>query len=520
MMQKLQKFGGAMLAPVLLFTYSSMIIGIAALCKNTTVLGDMAAKGTLWYNIWNLLDTGARTVINQTPLLFAIGLPIGLAKKENAKCCMITLLLYLTFNYYLNAILTTWGASFGIDIASTAKNSGLTTIAGIRTLDTGMIGALVVAGISVYLHNRFYDTELPEMVGVFQGACFVGIIGLFVMLGVAFGFVIVWPQFQKMINSLQVVLTTSGAAGVGLFGVLLKLLLPFGLHHFLYTPIEYDSVLIAGGTVAHWASNLENFAMSTEPLIALFPEGGFGLKGCVKVFGSIGAALALYSTAKPQKKKAAMALLIPAAFTAVVAGITEPLEYTFLFVAPGLFLVHALLSGAIMVVEYMAGIVGNFGNGLLGWMTLNFIPLWQNHWKEYLIFIAIGIVFIGIWFVVFRFLILKFDLKTPGREADDEETKLISKKEYKEAKGSDKKQKRRQMAIRFVEGLGGKENILSVTNCMTRLRVSVKDETKVKDNAWFVAEGAKGLVKAKGSIQVIVGVDVAYVKAEVEEVLK
>lgn len=520
MMQKIQKFGGAMLAPVLLFAFSGMLVGISVLCKNEMIFGSIASQGSLWFKVWKVIEQGAWTVFNQMPLLFVVGLPIGLAKKENAKCCMEALVLYLTFNYFVNQILVFWGPQLGVDLESVARTSGLASIAGIRTLDTSMFGAIILSGTVVFLHNRFYETDLPECLAIFKGPCFVTAVGFFVMLLMAGVFALVWPNIQRGMYMMQTFLVSAGDFGLWLYALLLKLLLPFGLHHFVYAPIEFDNLLIDGGTVAYWAQHLGEFAQSTEPLKALFPQGGYGLKGLVKVFGSIGAALALYSTAKPQKKKIIAGLMIPATLTAVIAGITEPLEYTFLFVAPGLFLLHAVLSAFLVMISYMAGVVGNFGGGLIEWITLNYIPLGANHWQMYLVQMLIGVIFTGIWFVTFRFAILKFDLKTPGREADEEASRLITKAEYKDSAKRSKQEKRAELAGRMIEGLGGRDNIIEVTNCMTRLRVSVKEVSKVESNAWFVKAGVHGVVKAGNAIQVIIGVDVPFVKSEVQELLE
>ena len=520
MMQKIQKFGGAMLVPVLLFAFPGMIIGIATLCKNQMVFGSLASDTTLWYRFWQIVEQGAYTVFNQMPLLFAVGLPIMLAKKEQARCCMEALLLYLTFNYFINQILGFWGPSVGIDLASTARDSGLTSVAGIRTLDTGMFGAIIVSAIVVWLHNRYYDTELPECLAIFRGTCFISIIGFVAMLILAPVFVLVWPVIQRGIFAMQDFLVSTGTFGVGLFGLLLKLLLPFGMHHFVYAPLEFDNLLVDGGTVAYWAQHLGEFAQSAEPLKVLFPQGGFGLKGLVKVFGIAGAALALYSTAKSEKKKVVAGLLIPAVLASLIAGITEPLEYTFLFVAPGLFVVHAVLSACLMMASYAMGLVGNFGGGLIDWATLNYNPLWQNHWQTYLVHIGVGLIFTALWFVTFRFIILKFDLATPGREKEDETVSLKTKADYRAKTDKKKKEGKTEFASRIIEGLGGADNIEDVTNCMTRLRVSVKDGEKVESNAYFQGIGAHGVMKAGNAVQVIVGMNAPFIKSTVKELLE
>ena len=519
MIQKIQKFGAAMLAPVLLFAFSGMIVGISVLFTNQLIFGSLAAEGTLWLQFWTIVNKGAWTVFNQMPLLFVVGLPIGLAKKEQARCCMEALVLYLTFNYFVNQILTYWGSYVGIAMDSTAKTSGLTSVAGIRTLDTGMLGAIVIAGVVVWLHNRFYETELPECLAIFRGSCFICMIGFVAMLVLAGAFVIIWPMIQHGISMVQQFLISTGNFGLWIYGLLLKLLLPFGMHHFVYAPIEFDSVLVDGGTVAYWAQHLGEFAQTTEPLKELFPAGGFGLKGLVKVFGVPGAALALYSTAKPEKKKIVAGLLIPATLTSIVAGVTEPLEYTFLFVAPVLFVIHAVLSATLMVVSYSLGVVGSFGGGLIDWAAQNYIPLGANHWQMYLIHILVGLVFVGIWFVVFRTVILKFNLKTPGREDDDAtEVSLKTKADY-QAKTNHKKAEKTAYAKQIIEALGGPENILEVTNCMTRLRVSVKDAAQVQGNDYFRSIGAHGVVKVGNAVQVIVGVNAPFIRGTVNELL-
>ena len=523
MIQKIQKFGAAMLAPVLLFAFSGMMVGITVLFTNELIFGSLAAEGTLWYQFWTIVNKGAWTVFNQMPLLFVVGLPIGLAKKEQARCCMEALVLYLTFNYFVNQILTYWGSNVGIAMDSTAKTSGLTSVAGIRTLDTGMFGAIIVSAIVVWLHNRFYETELPECLAIFRGSCFICMIGFVTMLALSGVFVVVWPMIQHGISMVQAFLVSTGNLGLWIYGLLLKLLLPFGMHHFVYAPIEFDNVLVDGGTVAYWAQHLSEFAQTTEPLKELFPAGGFGLKGLVKVFGITGAALALYSTAKPEKKKVVACLLIHATLTAIIAGITEPLEYTFMFVAPALFVVHAILSATLMVVSYSFGLVGNFGDGLIGWATLNYIPLGASHWKMYLVHILVGLIFVGIWFIVFRTIILKFNLKTPGREDDSSEVSLKTKADYKEkiaGKKEGKKEGKIEYAKRIIEGLGGSNNILEVTNCMTRLRVSVKDAAQVQSNDYFRSIGAHGVVKAGNAVQVIVGVNASFIRGTVNELLE
>ena len=242
-----------------------------------------------------------------------------------------------------------------------------------------------------------------------------------------------------------------------------------------------------------------------------------------KIFGSVGIGAAFVYTARPERKKAVLGLMIPVVLTAIICGITEPLEFTFLFVAPVLFLVHAILAATLSAVAFQLGVVGNFGGGLIDWITINWIPLFQNHGMVYVTQIVVGLCFTAIWFVVFSFLIKKFDYKTPGREDETEETKLFSKADFEEKheriSAGQKIPLNVQKAQDFLALLGGKDNILDVTNCATRLRLSVKDESLVQDASAFKAVGAHGLVSKNGAIQVIVGMSVAEVRDEFESLL-
>ncbi|WP_278565809.1 alpha-glucoside-specific PTS transporter subunit IIBC [Anaerostipes caccae] len=518
MMQKIQKFGGAMFTPVLLFAFAGIVIGIGTLFTTETIMGSLAAPSSMWYKCWNVLLQGGWTVFNQLPLLFVVGLPIGMAKKQNARCCMEALVLYLTFHYFLSTILSQWGGVFGVDFAQeVGGTSGLTMIANIKTLDMGMMGALAIAGIVIYLHNRFFDTELPEWLGTFSGSTFVFMVGFFVMIPVAVLAALLWPKIQLGMFAFQGFVKGAGALGIWVFVFLERALIPFGLHHILYSPFYYDNVVVPGGLYAYWATKLPEIAASSASLKSLVPMAGFTSTGFSKIFGCPGIALAFYLTAKKEKKKKILGLLIPITLTAIFCGVTEPIEFTFLFVAPVLFVVHALLAATLSTTMYLAGIVGIHSGGAIEMASLNWIPLMGNHWKQYLLLLVIGLAFTGIYFVVFKFLIQKFDFKTPGRE-DDDEIKFGSKEEFREKKGSKQDQKI-EFAQLILEGLGGKDNIEDVTNCATRLRVNVKDETLCKDDPYFKSIGAHGCSVNGKSFQVIIGLKVAGVRDDFESLL-
>lgn len=521
MMQKIQRFGGAMFTPVLLFAFGGIMAGLSTLFMNEQIMGSLADPDGMWYQIWNVVNQGSWTVFNNMPLVFVIGLPVGLAKKQNARACLEALVIYLTFNYFVSTILSQWGAVFGVDFTQDAgSGSGLATVAGIKTLDMGMMGAIAIAAVVVWLHNKYFDTQLPEFLGIFKGSTFIYILGFFAMIPIAFLAVLVWPKVQMAISMLQTFLAGAGAAGVGIYSFLNRILIPTGLHHFVYSPFLYDNVAVQGGIVTYWTQHMGDFLASGVPLKELFPQGGFALYGMEKIFGSVGIALAFYSTAKKERKKQVAGLLIPITLTAVVAGVTEPLEFTFLFICPPLFALHSVLAGIMDMVVYMAGVVGNFSGGLIEFAAINWIPLGSVYWMTYVKQILIGIIFIGVYFVVFRAVILKFDIKTPGRE-DGEDVKFFSKADFKEKQAGAKGQNAyRKRAADFLDAVGGPANIKDVTNCATRLRLTVRDVSLVQDVAVFKAAGAHGLVNKGNAVQIIVGMDVANVRDEFEALME
>lgn len=538
MMEKIQRFGSAMLAPVLIFAFAGLAVGIAIICKNEQLLGPIAAEGTGWFNFWSVWESGAWTVFNQMELLFVLGLPIALAKQAQARAVLEAGMVYLTFNYFVGTILSIWGTNFGIDFAQDisegAAGTGLKMIAGIKTLDTGIFGAIIISAIVVWLHNRYFDVKLPDFLGIFQGTQYVYALGFFLMMPVALAFCFIWPTIQTGIGSLQGFFISSGVFGVWLYTFLERILIPTGLHHFIYTPFVFGPAVTPNGITKDWVAALPAISQSAAPLADQFPAGGFALHGNSKVFAPIGIALAFYTTARAEKKKEVLALLIPVCLTAILIGITEPLEFTFLFLAPPLFAVHAVLAATMAATMYFFGVRGNMGGGLIDFLFQNWIPLWNNHSGTYITQILVGFVFTALYFVIFRFLILKFNFNTPGREVEGEETKLYSKAEYKEAKKSGTlgaeagtaatagaatavaSDPYTQRATDFLELLGGPANITSVNNCATRLRVSVADPDLVGSEAAFKSAGALGLVNKGKALQVIVGMDVPSVRDKFE----
>lgn len=521
MMAKFQRFGGAMFTPVVFFVFSGIIVGLTSVFTNPTIMGGIATQGSAWYVVWKIIDSGGWTVFNNMEILFVIGLPLGLANKAKGRATLEAFVLYMTFNNFVNVILQMFGKNFGVNYNSNSATSGLKVIAGVKTLDTGVIGAILIAGIVVWLHNKYFDVKLPDWLGVFQGSAFVAMIGFFVMLPLAGLFTWIWPWFQHGVLQMQYFMTKSGSFGVFTYIFLEKALLPVGLHHFIYAPFQYGPAVVEGGTTLYWMKHISTFAASTKPLIQLYPQGGFAMQGMSNIFGIPGIAMAFYATAKPKNRKKLLALIVPGVLTAVFAGITEPFDYTFLFVAPVLFFIHAFLAACLATTMYVLGVTGDMGGGLIEIIAKNYIPMWANHWMTYIIQWSVGLIFIGIYFVVFRYLIIKFNFQTPGR-SDDEMVNMFTKDDFKSKQKNDNKQSDspfRVAAGYYIKLLGGRNNIESVNNCFTRLRLTLKNPALLATDMQFMGVGAKGVVRNKEAVQIIVGTDVTNVREEVDYIM-
>lgn len=529
MLQKIQRFGGAMFAPAMLFSISGLMVGISALATTVDIVGDLAVYGTPWYVFWSIIQRGSWTVFKRLPLLFAVALPIGLAQKQPARCCLEALVAYFAYCFFLSEIIKLSGDNLGLKYPSSlTPASGITIIDGIKTLDTGIIGPLAVSATVVAIHDRFYDTKVPDWLGTFSGSSLVYLISFFAVLALAVISATIVPFAYTATETLRHALAGVGPFGVGIFVFLERVLEPMGLHHLLYMPIYYDNFVITDGIYATWTSLLPILSHSTRPLNELAPWAGFTATGWVKLFGLPAIAAAFYTTAKPERRAGLKAILVPAIVASVVCGVTEPLEFLFMFTHPGLFLLYAVLSSCLAMAMNFFGIVGIFSGGLMEMAAFNFIPLMRTHAGSYLLALGIGLIFSAIFFLSFRGLILTFGLKTPGREDHIASSAALSRltggdvDEKRSSKTSTSESQTSQdhlLAEQVVALLGGVSNIVGATNCATRLRVEVVDPSVVADNAAFVAVGAKGLIVTGKTAQVIIGVSVPRVKARFDQVM-
>ncbi|QMV15772.1 alpha-glucoside-specific PTS transporter subunit IIBC [Vibrio spartinae] len=516
MLSQIQRFGGAMFTPVLLFPFAGIIVGLSIVLKNPDFMGSLADTNSTFFQLMKILEEGGWTIFRNMPLIFAIALPIGLAQKAHARACLVVFLSYLTYNYFIAAMATVWGSDFGVDFSQAPGGvSGLTLISGIKTLDTSIVGAILIASLVTYLHNRFFDTKLPDYLGIFQGTAFIAILAFFAMLPCAWATLMIWPKVQAAISSLQGLMLASGTLGVWLYTFLERVLIPTGLHHFIYGPFIFGPVAVENGIMMNWAQHIQEFSQSTLPLKTLFPSGGFALHGNSKLFGSIGIALAIYITADEENKSKIAGLLIPATLTSILVGITEPLEFTFLFVAPFLFVIHAILAATMSAIMYSLGVVGNMGGGLIEIVSQNWLPMYNHHAYVMLTQISVGLCFTVIYFFLFKMLIIRFDLKTPGRNS---EAKLYKKSDYK-TKASRDTHPAGSLASRLIEALGGERNIEQLNNCATRLRVTVIDPMQIVGDQIFTDMGVHGVVRNGKAIQIIIGLSVPQVREECEGLL-
>ncbi|MBS7126078.1 MAG: PTS transporter subunit EIIC [Collinsella sp.] len=529
MLQKIQRFGGAMFAPAMLFSISGLMVGVSALATSADIVGDLAVYGTPWYVFWTIIQRGSWTVFKRLPLLFAVALPIGLAQKQPARCCLEALVAYFAYCFFLSEIIKLSGDNLGLKYPSSlTPASGITIIDGIKTLDTGIIGPLAVSATVVAIHDRFYDAKVPDWLGTFSGSSLVYLISFFAVLALAIVSAAIVPSVYAVTETLRHALVGVGPFGVGIFVFLERALEPMGLHHLLYMPIYYDNLVINDGIYATWTNLLPILSHSTRPLNELAPWAGFTATGWVKLFGLPAIAAAFYSTAKPERRAGLKVILVPAIVASVVCGVTEPLEFLFMFTHPGLFLLYAVLSSCLAMAMNFFGVVGIFSGGFMEMAAFNFIPLMRTHAGSYLLALGIGLIFSAIFFLSFRGLILTFDLKTPGREdhiasntalsrltGDDVDEECSSENS---ASGGQASQDH-LLAEQVVMLLGGVSNIVGATNCATRLRVEVVDPSIVADNATFVAAGAKGLIITGKTAQVIIGISVPRVKEHFDQIM-
>lgn len=517
----LQRVGRSFMLPIALLPVAGLLLGIGSSFTNETMLAaygltSVIYPGSLIYTILDIMNQCGSAIFNNLALLFAMGVAIGMAKKEKEVAALSGAIAYLVMNTAISAMINAAGG-----VEAMAENS-TTSVLGITTLQMGVFGGIIVGLGVAALHNKFYKVELPQVLSFFGGTRFVPIVCTAVYLVVGIAMFYIWPVVQGWIAMLGDLVINSGYVGTLIYGLIERALIPFGLHHVFYMPFWQTALggsAVIDGITVQGAQNIffaELASKSTEVFsvsATRFMSGKFPFM----IFGLVGAALAMYRCAKPEKRKVVGGLLISAAMTSMLTGITEPLEFTFLFVAPLMYVVHCVYAG----LSYMLMHIFNVGVGMTfsgGLIDLTLFGILQGNAKTHWIWIVIiGIVYFFLYYFTFSFMIKKMNLKTPGREDDDEETKLFTRADFKAKTGvgpdaAGKAESSDPVSAMILQGLGGKQNISDVDACATRLRVTVVDESKVSDSA-LKASGASGVIHKGNGIQVIYGPQVAVIKS-------
>ena len=521
----LQRVGRSFMLPIALLPVAGLLLGIGSSFTNETMLAayglnSVIHPGTLIYTILDVMSQTGSAVFNNLALLFAMGVAIGMARKEKEVAALSGAVAYIIMNTAIQAMINAAG---GVD-AMPANST--TTMLGITTLQMGVFGGIVVGLGVAALHNKFYKIELPQVLAFFGGTRFVPIISSIVYLVVGIAMFYIWPVVQSGIAALGALVLASGYAGTFIYGLLERALIPFGLHHVFDMPFWQTAVggtAIIDGVTVTGAQNIffAELASKSTTVFSVSATRFMAGKFPFMMFGLPGAALAMYHCAKPEKKKAAGGLLLSAALTAFLTGITEPLEFTFIFVALPMYAVHCVLAGLSFMLMHIlnVGVGMTFSGGLI---DLVLFGVMQGNAKTHWIWVVVvGAVYFVLYYLIFRFMISKFDYKTPGRD-DAEEVKLYTRADVNArsaASGSNAPAGDDPVSALIVEGLGGTDNLSDVDCCATRLRCTVKDAALVRQDV-LKASGASGVICKGNGVQVVYGPKVAVIKAKLEDYLE
>lgn len=520
----LQRVGRSFMLPIALLPVAGLLLGIGSSFTNPTTLEtysltDVIYEGGVLYTILDIMSKTGSVVFDNLALLFAMGVAIGMAKKEKDVAALSGAIGYLVMNTAISTLISANGGVEAMPVNST------TSVLGITTLQMGVFGGIIVGLGVAALHNKFYKIKLPQILSFFGGTRFVPIVTSIVYLVVGIIMFWLWPVVQSGIAQLGQLVLESGYAGTWIYGIIERALIPFGLHHVFYMPFwqtELGGAMLIDGVTVQGAQNIffaelaskatEHFSVSATR----FMSGKFPFM----IFGLPAAAFAMYKAARPEKKKAVGGLLLSAALTSMLTGITEPLEFTFLFVAPVMYAVHCVLAG----LSYMLMHIFNVGVGMTfsgGAIDLTLFGILQGNEKTNWIWIVIiGLAYAVVYYFVFYFMITKFNFKTPGREPDDEETKLYTRKDMNERKASASVSNDGfdRVSALILKGLGRKENISDIDCCATRLRITVHNAELLNDSV-LKKSGASGVIHKGNGVQIIYGPQVSVVKSNLEDFL-
>ena len=558
MLQYLQRIGKAIMLPIAALPVAGILLGVGGSLINIAALENAPAiyqpliafvNIPMITIILKIMQGIGDIVFGNLPVLFAVGTAVGLAKQDKGTAALASVFGFLIMNQVIGVLLGVGATPLGTLVSGDVPAQYaqyVTTTLGIFTLNMSVFGGIITGIVTATLHNKYYNIQLPAVIGFFSGARFVPIVVSLAMAVVGALLAYIWPFVQDGIAVIALFVKNAGPIGTFLYGLIERALIPFGLHHIFYTPFWYGSFVdgqviidgawqtIQGANYAYFAQlgNMQSIVGADADTMSTIVSGTTRFmagKFPFMMFGLPAAALAMYHTAAPNKKKIVGSLLVSAAFTAFLTGITEPLEFTFLFVAPVLYVVHCIMAGlSFFLMDILNVFIGmTFSGGLIDFTLFGILPAGAGVPTNWIRAILVGAGYAVVYYFLFKTLILKLNLKTPGREGDEEEAKLYSKADFQAAKGLDGKEAPNkangkdeivQKAPEVLAALGGEENAVSIDACITRLRVEVKDKSKVdKDN--LKALGAVGVVEVGNGIQAIFGAKADAYRHEINRIL-
>lgn len=523
----LQRIGRSFMLPIAVLPVAGLLLGIGGSFTNPQMieaygLSRILGQGTILHAILEVMKEAGDIVFANLPLLFAIGVAIGMAKQEKEVAALSATIAFFVMHASIHALLTLQGSIVDGQVAEHVLSGTIASVVGIQSLQMGVFGGILVGLGVAALHNRFYQIRLPQALSFFGGTRFVPIVSASAYVFVGIAMVFVWPPIQRAIYSLGDLVRNSGYVGTWIYGIIERGLIPFGLHHVFYIPFWQTGVggsMEIGGTLVEGAQNIffAQLADSSTKVFSVEATRFMAGKFPFMMFGLPGAALAMYQCARKRHKQAVGGLLLSAAITSVLTGITEPLEFTFLFVAPMLYIVHCVFAGLSFMLMHICkvGVGMTFSGGFIDFLLFGVL---QGNAKTHWIWILIvGVFYFFLYYIVFTILIRKFRLKTPGREEVHKgDIRLYTRADVKtRAQKTQPKEESFQRAAKIVEGLGEQENISDVDCCITRLRITVKDGSLVKEEV-LRETGAAGVIRKGNGIQIVYGPQVTVIRSQLE----
>ena len=542
MLQYLQRIGKAIMLPIAALPIAGILLGVGGALLGISGLENAPAVYQPLIAFVNIpVVTAILTVMNDIgnivfgnlPILFAVGVAVGLAKKDKGTAALASVFGFIVMNQVISTLLTLGVTQLGVLTPDNVGEYGtyVTTNLGIFTLNMSVFGGIITGIVTAVLHDRFHEIQLPQIIGFFSGSRFVPIVTAVTMALVGAVLAFLWPIVQNGIGVIANLVRDAGFIGTFLYGLIERALIPFGLHHVFYTPFWFGSFVegqilvngtwqtVAGANTAYFAqlSSMTDLVGASADTMSTIVSGTTRFmagKFPFMMFGLPAAAFAMYRAAAPSKRKTVGSLLAAAALTSLLTGITEPLEFTFIFVAPVLYGVHCVLAGlSFMLMDIFRVFIGmTFSGGLIDFSLFGLLPAGAGVPTRWYMVLLVGAIYAVVYYFLFLFIIKKFSLKTPGRDENEEETKLYTKADYQNRNGSNGsnasapsgKGEIAEKAPAVLAALGGEANIVSVDACITRLRVEVKDKSKVDKNE-LKSLGAAGVMEVGNGIQAIFG---------------